>query len=381
MNDLKYSIALPENQKDSYGEFDTVDFKLSYINRKLIGGSIRLLADVQVSANTSLTETIAYDGFVGGHSFVDTISTSIQNAGQVENIRFYSRYISSKAKASLTKDDLFSSAYVCEGRCPSDKMASSMLKGMVAIGKDTAFVPLPSPTTASTFSKPLDLAVKLDFCLNNMIGDPMLPYAKTGDIYVSLTLPRNVEVLYGSEDIGGTKNYSLSNLRIAYITVADDGKYSPKYNMRIRSDLKNTINSTFANISTKVPIVADAFFATFIETDKENNVQYNSLANERLPLVSRLEFLWNDSFSQEYTYELDNEEEILTNYIKAVSKVVGNNNANTNVLASNDGWGIGLSFGQFVDLSKSKIGINIRSAVDSTNPYTCYLFFSGVTSI
>ena len=373
MNDLRYAISLPENQKPSYGEFDTVDFKVSFINRKLIGGSIRLLADVAVSSNTSLTETIAFDGFVGGHSFVDTISTSLQNAGQVENIRFYSRYISSKAKASLSKDDLFSSAYVCEGRCPSDKMASAMLKGMVAIGKDEAYT--------SVFSKPLDLAVKLDFCLNNMIGDNMLPYAKTGDIYVSLTLPRNVSVLYGSSSIGGTKNYALSNLRLAYMTVADDGKYSPKYNMRIRTDLKQSIQSTYANISTKVPIVADAFFATFIETAKENVTEYNSLQNERLPLVSRLEFLWNDSFSQEYTYELDNDEQIVSNYIKAVSKAVGDNNANTNVLASNDAWGVGLSFGQFVDLSKSKIGMNITSGVLSSNPYTCYMFFSGVTSI
>lgn len=373
MNDLRYSIALPENQKPLYGEFDTVDFKLSYNNRKLVGGSIRLLADVAVVGNTSLTETIAFDGFVGGHSFVDTISTSIQNVGQVENIRFYSRYISSKAKASLTKDDLFSSGYVCEGRCPSDKMASSMLKGLVPIGKDTAF--------DIAFTKPLDLAVKLDFCLNNMIGDNMLPYAKTGDIFVSLTLPRNVSVLYGSDTIGAGKNYTLSNLRISYITVADNGQYSPKYNMRIRTDLKQAIQSTYSNISTKVPIVADAFFATFIETAKENVTVYNSLANERLPLVSRLEFLWNDSFSQEYTYELDNEQEILTNYIKAVSKVVSDNNANTNVLASNDSWGIGLSFGQFIDLSKSKIGINITSGVLSSNPYTCYLFFSGVTSI
>lgn len=373
MNDLRYSTSLPENQKASYGEFDTVDFKLSYINRKLIGGSIRLLADVAVSSNTSLTETIAYDGFVGGHSFIDTISTTIQNAGQVENVRFYSRYVSSKAKATLNKDDLFSSAYVCEGRCPSDKMASAMLKGMVAIGKDTAYT--------ADFSKPLDLAVKLDFCLNNMIGDNMLPYAKTGDIYVSITLPRNVSVLYGSEAIGGTKSYALSNLRLAYITVADDGKYSPKYNMRVRTDLKQSIQSTYANISTKVPIVADAFFATFIESAKENDVAYNSLANERLPLVSRLEYLWNDSFSQEYTYELDNDEQIVSNYIKAVGKAVGNNDANTNVLASNDGWGIGLSFGQFIDLSKSKIGINITSGVLSSNPYTCYMFFSGVMSM
>ena len=381
MNDLKYHISQPENVKASYGEFDTVDFKVSYVGRKLVGGSVRLLADVSVSGNTDLTETIAYDGFVGGHSFIDTATVSFQNVGQVENIRFYSRYVSAKAKASLNKDDLFNSAYVCEARCPSDLMASTMLKGLAPYGQETIFDPIAPPNSGGSFGRALDIAPKLDLCLNNMLGDNLLPYAKTGDIFLSLTLPRNVSILYGSDAIGAAKTYSLSNMRLSYTTVIDDGKYSPKYAMRVRTDLKQSVQSSYANISTKVPIVADAFFATFIETAKENNVEYNSLQNQRLPLVERLEYLWNDSLSQEYTYELDNEQQILENYIKAVSKVIGDNNANTNVVASNDAWGIGLSFGQFIDLSKSKIGINISSGVDNTKPYTCYLFFSGVTQI
>lgn len=373
MNDIRYHIAQCENVKDSYGEFDTIDFKLSYIGRKLVGGSVRLLADVAVSGNVDLDELIAYDGFVGGHSFIDTATVSFQNVGQIENIRFYSRYVSAKAKASLAKDDLFNSAYVCEGRCPSSKMASAMLKGMVAYNENEAYT--------AGFSKKLDIAPKLDLCLNNMLGDNLLPYAKSGDVFLSLTLPRNVSILFGSDAIGGAKTYSLTNMRLAYTTVVDDGKYSPKYQMRVRTDLKQSVQSSYANISTKVPIVADAFFATFIETAKENDVLYNSLENQRLPLLSRLEYLWNDSFSQEYTYEIDNEQQILENYIKAINKTVGNNDANTNVVASNDAYGIGLSFGQFIDLSKSKIGINISSSVDNINPYTCYLFFSGLAQI
>jgi hypothetical protein len=379
MNDLKYHVSLPENTKESYGEFDTVDFKVSYIGRKLVGGSIRLLADVSVSGNDDLTELIAFDGFTGSHSFIDTLNTSFQNVGQVENIRFYSRYVSSKAKASLNKDDLFNSAYVCEARCPSDKMASTMLKGLVPYGQETIFSPIAPANSGDGWGRALDIAPKLDFCLNNMLGDNMIPYTKTGDIYISLTLPRNISILYGSDAIGSTKMYSLSNLRLAYTTVIDDGKSNGKLQMRVRTDLKQSVQSSYANISTKVPIVADAFFATFIESDKENNPSYNSLQNQRLPLVSRLEYLWNDSFSQEYTYEIDNEQQILENYVKAVSKTLGNNDANTNVVASNDAWGIGLSFGSFIDLSKSKIGINISSGVTNDTPYTCYLFFSGVT--
>jgi hypothetical protein len=56
-------------------------------------------------------------------------------------------------------------------------------------------------------------------------------------------------------------------------------------------------------------------------------------------------------------------------------------NTDANALNSNDSYGIGLSFGQFLDLSKSKIGINIQSAVSSDEPYTAYAFFLGIVSV
>ena len=374
--DVKYAIVLPENQKAIYTEYDNVDFKISNVGRKLVGGSVRLLGDVKVSENENLTQLVAYDGFVGAHSYVDSITTSFAKTGQIENIRSYARYVSATAKAKLCKEDLINSAYVCENRVVSDKMASNLLKGVHPLLASR------SEEYASATTTKLDFATKLDFCLNNMVGDAYLPYEKTGDITISIQIPRTVSVLYGESGIGSGKKIELENLRISYTTVADDGKYAPKYLMRVKTDIKQSIQSTNSAISTKVPIVADCMFMTFVQQANENKPLHNGMACEVLPTVNRVEFLWNDSFSQEFVYQLDNQEEILTNYIKAINKgTVGTNHASLNVLASNDAYGLGLYFGQYLDLSKSKIGVNIQSGVSSSTPYTAYMFFSGVVEV
>ena len=387
MSDLTYHITNPENHKPTYSEFDNVDFKVSFLGRALVGGSARLIGDVLVTDNLTLNpdgeppanlNRVMYDGYLGAHTFVDTLTTTFSNSGMVENIRFYPRYVSAKAKASLAKEDLFNSMYVCEGRTPSDQHADLMLKGY-ALDSASATI---DPNTDDGLTRKMDFAVKLDNCLNNFVGDNILPYTKTGDIIVSMTVPRSVSVLYGGADIGITQSLQFSNLRLVYSTVADDGKHNAKHTMRVKTDLKQTIASTNATIATKAPIVADSMFVTFIKQADENVALVNGMENQRLPLVQRVEFAWNDSLSQQYRYELDNEEEILGNYIKAINaSMIAENNAGLNVLASNDSYGMGLSFGSFVDLSQSKISIRIESAVSNAVPFTAYLFFSGITTL
>jgi len=384
MTDILYHLTQPENNKATYSEFDVIDFKLSMLGRCLVGGSVRLLGDVKVLNNTDLEpdnsdppklNKVMYDGFCGGHSFIDTLTTTFNNTGMIENIRFYPRFVSAKAKASLAKEDLFNSVYVCEARTPSDQHADLMLKGY------TIATSVEDATTDAT-RRDMDFAVKLDCCLNNFVGDNILPYSKTGDIILSLTVPRSVAVLYGDGAIGDTKTLQFTNLRLVYSSVADTGKNNGKHTMRVKTDLKQTLASTNATISTKAPITADSMFITFIEQADENVPLVNGLENQRPPLVQRVEFAWNDSLSQQYRYELDNEEEILSNYLRAINgSMVAENNAGLNVLASNDSYGIGLNFGSFVDLSNSKISVRIESAISSSNPFTAYMYFSGIITV
>lgn len=372
MQDLKYHVVIPENKKDTYGEYETIDLKLSGMGRKLVGGSLRLLGEITVGGNEALAKNICYDGFSGLHTIIDNIKTSFANVGQVENLDHYARFVSAKSKASLTKNDLFNSMYVCEGRVPDNVLSRKLLKGVVGYDAVTA--------TSVVALDNLDFSVKLDFCLNNMIGDELVSFAKTGDILISLQTARNVAALFGDTDIGGDCVYYLSNLRLSYMSVPDDGK-AVKYNMRVVSSLKQSIQSSFANISSKVPIVADSFFMTFIRQDHENNTLYNSSQCEKLPAFQRLEVTYNDNLSQQFTYQIDNEEEVLTNYIKAVQKVSGDNNADLSVLASNDSYGIGIQFGSYVDLSKTKIGVNLETGIQSLNPFSAYMHFMGVVSL
>jgi len=375
MNDLKYHLVEPQNTKDSYGENETIDFKTSANNRKLIGGTVRLLGNVSVSNNNLLSTNVFYDAFTGSHSFIDNIKTTFSNTGQVENVDNYSRYVASKARASLTKNDLFNSMYVCENRVPDNVMAKKLLKGVVMGNEQDA-----ENLNDAHLVAPLDFALQLDFCLNNMIGDTLLPFNKTGDVLISIQTAAVVNALWGNQDVGIDTNYQLSNLRLVYQSVQDDGKYG-KYTMRVKSSIKQSIQSTNATVSTKVPVVADSFFMTFINQSHEGDKTYNSLACEKVPLFQRLEVAYNDNISQQYTYQIDNEEEVITNFIKAVQKVSSDNNASFSTLASNDSYGIGFNFNAFVDLSKTKLSVNLKSSINNNNPMLTYMFFNGLVTI
>lgn len=377
MSAIRFHSVNPENLKEFYQEFDNIDFVLSALDRSYTK-TIRLNGEIEfdyptVQGKTPLDYKVAYDGFIGSHSYIDRIDTSAELIGNIENVSYYPRLQSSKAQATLTKDDLFNSNYVCENRVVSEDLSSAMLKGMVDLGTTGTYDP--------DFTSPLSFSIKLDFCMNNLVNSPVLPYAKTGDVRVKLTLARNLTVLFGDALIGSTINYKLKNLRITYQTVPDNGKYLPQYTMRIQSAIKTSIQSSFASISTKVPMVCDSFWATAILQAEEDNALVNGMQNERLPNVTELQILWNDAMNQQLTYSLVSEEEILHNYIKAVARQVSSNDANLNTLASSHGWGMGLSFGQLVDLSKTKLGLNIKSTVSSGAPYVIYLFFSGLLSL
>ena len=375
MNDLKYHTVPPQNAKTDYTQNETIDFKTSAINRKLVGGSVRLLGEIDVSLNSALSSNVFYDGFAGLHCVLASIKTSFSSVGQVENLDHYNHYVASKAKASLTKHDLFNSVYVCEGRCADDVLAKKLLKGTIGVNNEG------QADIAAYKEQNLDFALKLDFCLNNMVGDSLVPFNKIGEVMISIQTESVINALWGSADLNIGTNYTLKNLRLIYTSVADDGKYG-KYSMKIKSSVKTSLNSNNATISTKVPVVADSFFMTFIQQLHEGSRVYNSLQCEKIPLFQRLEVTYNDSMSQQFTYEIDNEEEVLTNFIKAVQKVAGNNDASLSTLGSNEAYGIGFYFGgSFVDLSKTKIGINIKSGIQSAAPFLAYMFFNGLITI
>jgi hypothetical protein len=92
MQDIRYHSVQPMNKKDTYTDFDNVDFLISAVGRKVVGGSVRLVGDVTVyptGTTTQLSETVAYDGLTGSHSWFSSIVTSCSSVGQIENLNFF----------------------------------------------------------------------------------------------------------------------------------------------------------------------------------------------------------------------------------------------------------------------------------------------------
>jgi hypothetical protein len=383
MQDIRYHSVQAMNKKDTYTDFDNIDFQLSAQGRKILGNSIRILGNITVYPTKdadNLTEKISYDGLTGSHSWFQSITTSFQTIGQVENIQFYPHKVASKARAQLANEDLFQSQYACESRVPSSLLATDVLKGFTC--NDGA-------TYVGDLNRTADFAIKPDFCLNNFLPgtDSALPYAKTGDINIGLIVSRSVSVLYGGNAatpgvIGVDRNIVLSNVRVIFSSVMDDGKYAKQYSMVVSSSLKQSIQSSYATISSNAPLaLCDRFWMVFVKQSDDNNPLANGLAIIRPPAVERVEYLYNDSFNSEFKYPLLDEEQILTNFVRAVNNVVVDNQCNLNKLASNDGYGLGLLLGGYMDFRSNKLSINIQSGISSNEPITAYLFFSGVVSI
>ena len=370
---LIYHKVKPENASSSYTEFKMVDFVLKFPGRKLLSNSIRLNADLIVknAAGNFLTNQNVYlDYQVGAHSFFDTITTNLQNVGQIENVLEYPRFIKQKAIASSGDTDYFQASKVCELRGPDQMILRNVIRGVVA----------QRDATASDANNPIDFAVKPDFCLNRMVGgDNTLSFRKSGTIRISVRLARNNACLYGPEMTVGTCTYSLENLSLTYQTVPDDGKDS-KLRLPNTVNIKTTISSNSANISARVPAVCRSMSATVIAQSHENIGIHNNLDCMSIPQFKKLQFLFSDSTNKIITYEISDQLEILHRFIQSVN---GNANNQCSLLRMmhDKAYGIGIDFRGFVDLSKQKFNIQVSSGLNSANPYTLYMFFNGVNEL
>lgn len=373
---IRYNSTNPQNLKpQGYTDYDILDFVISAPGQCLVGNSVRLLFDVKVLGNDNLATRCSYDAYSGGNAFIESINTSTALQGSIETIRFYQRQVACRARALLAPEDLFNSHLVAEGRCNDEVISDRLLKGFVPTGY--ADEPYNEEVTTA-----LDVCLRLDFCLNSFIGDNLLSLDRTGAITVSISLPRSASVLFGNDEIGGAQTYLITNPTLLYNTVADTGKNPKQSVMQVRSDFKQSINSSFVNINSTVPLTANAFYLNFIEAGKENNNQYNSQACEVLPAVSRVSFIWNNSFSQAITYELDNVVDYLANFKRAINGSNGGDSSLSLVANSaNDCFGLGLQFGTYVDLRSQRLSINIESAVSSGVPFTAYVHFTGIATI
>ena len=372
----KYCQIYPQNLKPSYSEYDQIDFVLSGDGQRYVDNSLTLCCDVNATFlgdTIPSTDLIKMNNLAGGHGLISSVAVSCVKLGQLEYIAEYPKLVGAISQASLNeKLDTFNSNLVAELRTCSPDVTGALLHGVYSRGK-----------TTDPFRKSPDMALKLNCALNNMIGDPLLPFALTGDLTVTIQLERIVNALYGRLTVGSEYSYNITNVRLNYLTVVDDPKvpYSKNYMFNVYSSIRQSIQSSYSSVTTKAPVVANSVFCSFIQQANEANPMTDNLMQEYLPNVTEVTFQWNGNFSQSVVYTLNNVEEILTNYLEAVTTNPNTNNASLQCIAQNKSYGVGLRFGSPVNLAQNAFTMNIKSSIDGSSPYTVVMHFNGILSI
>lgn len=369
---LQHSV-LPENSASTYTEFDNVDFLMTFEGRKLLGNSVRLVGELRVKdagVDIDRTKQVYLDPQVGGHSFIETIATTIQTKGQIENLTGYPRLVGMTADGTQDPLSQMNSENVCELKAPKKEMTL-----LEMIGEDTG--------ASTTINDKCSFSVKPMFCLNATAGvgsnDISISYKKTGAVRVVFTLARVFNALNGA-DVDANITYQLSNLRLEYTSVPEDNVNNKTFH-RIKYHIRQSVLSSRSNVSSKVPASVMGVSCSFVKASEENSGVANGLQRQFLPLIDQLSFLFNNNTNEYIAYKLDDREEILSRYIESMRKT-GHNSMSLRMLKANESFGVGLYFGgEMVNLANQTFNVSIVSA-DTTinnNPLSMHLYFhSGV---
>jgi hypothetical protein len=375
MSLFKNHSVIPENSKSSYSEFDIIDFICTFPNRKMLANTVRLSYTLRVlQGNVALSKDndVMWSSRVGGHNIIEGITTETQLQGQLESIHDYPRQVQMIAGATLDINDFMNASKSCELRTPDDQYSRLQFVG------ETPNDHVPE----STVNLDNSVSLKPIFCLNRVSSsdnDVGVSYNRVGNVRVSLQLSRILDAFYGRDVANGVTTYSISNPRLEFVSVPDDNKQN-NLQFRVSNSLRQIVNSKLSNLGLKAPVIANSCSVSFILQERQSQGAYDNTACEQLPNVSRLDFTWNNATNQGITYTIRDNIELTHRYLESLQSA-GHNCSSLPLLSANKSYGIGISFNEFIDLSKTMLNVQITSEVNSTNPYTAIFYFNGILQL
>ena len=369
MNSLIYHEVIPNNlQTNGYTENQNVDFDISIPNRKINIGSIRIEGELEITngglflnAPANVAKDIKMDSLVGAHCLFEQITTSISQPQKniIENLTEYGRYVKMATSATSGRDDMLNSNNMCELKNSTDLFTNSVLQGVV-----------PPQSFVNGIRLNPDFSIRPLFVLNSGLG--MASYRQVGDVQISLNLARRNAVLYGN-DVNADTSYVIRDLKLKFTSSPDDGK-DDSIVLKTKLNIKQSIQSSFANIQTRVPSICNAVTASFQPQIQENTASYNNYQLHTVPNLTQTQFLFNDSTNTLISYLIGSVSEVQDRAIDSMMDT-GKNSLSIQNLVNNNGFLVGLDFAEMIDLSKSKFSLQLTSDVNSAVPLICYMYF------
>lgn len=370
---LVYHSVRPENEQVTYTENDQIDFILTFEGRKMIPSSLRIEGDVMIVPDKNAPTTINNGDFyqldrqAGAHSLFDSWSTELQTKGIIESIRGdYPRYVKMFSQANRGVDDYCVADMVCELRSPNDYGASLYTK----ISK--------KDDTNTDNTNGIDFSIKPMIAVNKIQGGN-ISFNKTGYIKLTTVLSRNTCVNGCARTSVDSFGYVIRNLKAKFLSVPEDNKNSQLVVSNVFA-LKSAITSNFANISSKVPATCSGVSISFLKKGNEHQNTSNPYATNVPPDLREVQFLFNDNTQNLITYVISKRNDMQEKYIRSLGGSMNNELTMTNQ-GMDDGFGVGVTFDDLVDLSNQKFNAQINSGIDNTNEYLIYMFFHGLMKL
>jgi hypothetical protein len=364
---MLYHEVQPQSVKDSYSQYDNVDFLISAgPNRSLVANSVRVIAELAVhsTGNTRTGAGIHFDPRIGGHTFIDSCQVNFSAGGLKENISAYPRYVAMHSVASLSDPDMLNGRQACELKATSEVVTEAYCNGIT-----------PNLTTATEYTESVDFSIKPMCALNKMSGGD-LPFDRSGIVTLTLNLARNESALYGPSQTTAA-NYALSNLRCTFNTVPDF-KTDDVISMATINTVKSNVLSGNANISANVNAVCNAVSISFLDQNQENVSVWNTHNLSDIKGWTETQYIMNSATNSLVTYRITDRTELLERFINSMYNS-GHNSVSVDKYRANKGAGcMGLDFDGEIDLSVNRFTLQLASGVGSgtsVTPYVCWMFF------
>lgn len=366
---MTLNSSFPISVKDKYNPNDIVDFILSFDNTSIQVNSIRLkgVLNITKTDNTAYTITegtdVNYNTTVGIHGAFQGFTSASDKNGVIENWSSeYPRYQCAKTEVSTAKQALAAqSSNLCELRVGNDQLGKYLLTNNRYDQQNS-----------------IPFSFKPQIALNK--SNINISHNKTGDVKISCRLATRNQFIYGTN--AGEVTFNISDLQLDYTTVQQDAKGTLQ--MEVIQMVKNTAESNNTNISTRVPVLARSLSVVFRQERLLDQPLHDHLQNESPPDPQRVEFVMSDS-NQYITYALENREEFIYNYQISLG---ADPEAKSMLTTANGDWeknvakfGLGIDFGQYINLAQNKVGFNLKSGITSGNKYALFMFFRGIVSI
>lgn len=347
---------------DLYNPSSSFSFNIQIPDRTLKRGSIMLMGEQNIRNNdgTALvaTDNVFYDSRIGAHGLIKQISVSINGKSQ-ENNPNYPLTVKARLEAS-NYDWAF--------------MSQLNHNNALMIGKDNLVPALMSKNNTTNNQVEWTSFALAPYCPLNL-SDVDISGAK-GEMQIDITLNSASEYLYGADSANFT--YQLRNLRVMF--QSEEGNKNNPVVMSKVSLVPQNLTSNVQQFSVSTPLVCSGVSCVFTETGK--SALLNAYELQTLPNLQYVSYNFNGLNNAYIKHDLNNIPEWLLNYLSSWGLTNPTNSFSLErYWNEGQGFGLGLSFGEDIDLAGQQWQMTIASDVANNRPYRCHMMFHGLIEV